>query len=135
MAYRITNIDPLDLQKIGIGVSIPFNGNAVFNTTYSTQDQIKSNIINFLLTNKNERIFNPTFGGNIRRFLFEPIIQENLNEVKDNIEQLLQNEFENIIIKNISILGKPDKNEIIFNLDYSIRNTNINDQINILLSE
>ena len=46
-------VNPLDLQKnIVIGVSLPFNAKGVFNKTYSTKEQIKSNLINLLLTDK-----------------------------------------------------------------------------------
>ena len=38
-------VNPLDLQKnIAIGVSLPFNGPGVFNSTFTTKDQIKSNL-------------------------------------------------------------------------------------------
>ena len=40
-------VNPLDLQKnIAIGVSLPFNGSGVFKSTYTTKDQIKSNLTN-----------------------------------------------------------------------------------------
>ena len=66
MAYRIPNKNPIDVgSRVAIGVSIPFNAPQVFTQTYTTQDQVKSNIINFILTNKGERVFNPTFGSNI----------------------------------------------------------------------
>ena len=63
MAYRVPNIVPIDLNpRKAVGVSIPFNGNAVFNSTYTTNNQIQSNLINFILTNKGERIQDPNFG-------------------------------------------------------------------------
>ena len=51
---QTVRVNPLDLQgNIAIGVSLPFNGPAgPFNSTYSTKDQTKSNLINLLLTNK-----------------------------------------------------------------------------------
>jgi len=42
-------VNPLDLQKnIAIGVSLPFD--KPFTSTYTTKDQIKSNLVNLLLT-------------------------------------------------------------------------------------
>ena len=68
-------VNPLDLQKnIAIGVSLPFNGPGVFNSTYSTKEQTKSNLVNLLLTSAGERIMNPNFGTELRNFLFEGII-------------------------------------------------------------
>ena len=56
MAYIISSKFPVDtLPDVAVGVSIPFSGKAVFNQTYLTKDQIKSNLINFFLTNKGER--------------------------------------------------------------------------------
>jgi hypothetical protein len=58
------------LQKnIAIGVSLPFGvcgTDQLFNQTYSTKDQTKSNLINLLLTNKGERILNPEFGSDLK---------------------------------------------------------------------
>ena len=75
-------VNPLDLQgNIAIGVSLPFN--KPFNSTYSTKDQIKSNLINLILTTRGERVMNPLFGTGLRDFLFEGITTtniENLNE-------------------------------------------------------
>ena len=46
MAYRIPNKNPIDIgSSVAIGVSIPFNTPQVFTQTYTTQDQIRSNII------------------------------------------------------------------------------------------
>ena len=79
-------VNPLDLQgNIAIGVSLPFNGPAgPFNSTYSTKDQTKSNLINLLLTTPGERIMNPEFGCNLRRTIFEGI-NEDLTELIQNI--------------------------------------------------
>ena len=76
-------VNPLDLQKnIVIGVSLPFNAPGVFNKTYSTKDQIKSNLINLLLTDKGERIMNPEFGADLKTALFEGIFEDTLIIIK-----------------------------------------------------
>jgi hypothetical protein len=76
-------VNPLDLQKnIAIGVSLPFNTPGVFNSTYTTKDQIKSNLLNLLLTDIGERIMNPNFGTLLRRFLFEGITDNNIESLR-----------------------------------------------------
>ena len=55
MATLINQKYPLDLEaRKAIGYGFPLNGNAVFKPTYQTRDQIKANLINYLLTNKKE---------------------------------------------------------------------------------
>ena len=71
---RVTRVNPLDLQKnIAIGVALPFNAPGVFKSTYTTKDQIKSNLVNLLLTSVGERVMNPNFGCELKRFVFEGI--------------------------------------------------------------
>ena len=54
MAQRIANKFPLDTQaRKAIGVAIPFTNRAVFTSNYTTKDQIKSNLINYLYTLSN----------------------------------------------------------------------------------
>ena len=72
MAYIVKNVDVLDLKpSTGVGISVPFDGATGINTTYTTSDTIKSNLINFLLTGKRERVMNPSFGSGLREILFE----------------------------------------------------------------
>jgi phage baseplate assembly protein W len=80
-------VNPLDLQgNIGLGVSLPFNGpSGPFNSTYSTKTQIKSNLINLLLTNKGERVFNPEFGADLKTILFEGITEDTSELIKELI--------------------------------------------------
>jgi hypothetical protein len=55
------------------------------------------NLINFLLTNPNERYLNPSFGGGIRRQVFEQITAGNLDALKllltNKINRLFHNNF------------------------------------------
>ena len=46
---EVININPLDLSdndKVAIGVTLPFDGYAVFNQSFTTAEQVKSNLIN-----------------------------------------------------------------------------------------
>ena len=90
MAFGAKRIFPLDTKPSGgVGVALPFNAPAVFQTTYTTQESIKYNLINFFLTNQPERYLNPTFGGNLRSFVFQQITEGNLEGLQTNIENSL----------------------------------------------
>jgi phage baseplate assembly protein W len=127
-------VNPLDLQgNIAIGVSLPFNGPAgPFNSTYSTKDQVKSNLINLLLTNKGERIMNPEFGCDLKRVLFEGItddLAEIIQEVITNSIDIFIPEIE--LVDIIVDLSSRDTNTILINIKYKLRISQEADQVTI----
>lgn len=131
MAFKAKNINPIDLKpQTAVGVSIPFNGPAVFNSTYTTQEQLKSNIINYFLTDPNERFFNP-IGGNLRNLIFEQITNGTLDDIRNNIITAMSEIFPNVTVDNVEVMGKPDENSIFIFVKYSVPNLRINDEIQI----
>ncbi len=98
-AFKYDTID-LDLNT-KVGISIPFNGNSVFNATYTTAEQLKSNIINLLLTDKGERFFDSEFGVGLRSLLFENIAD--LETIKSSIKKDLVKYIPQIIIQEFTI--------------------------------
>lgn len=130
MAYNIININPLDLQPSkGVGIKIPFDGPTGLNITYTTKEATKSNILNFLLTGKRERIMNPIFGAGIREQLFEQITSNTIENIEDIIKFGLNDYFPQIRLNNLTVNSSPDQNLIQIYFSYSIRNTNIQDEI------
>lgn len=130
MAYKARRIDPLDLQpRKAIGVSLPFSGQAVFNSTYQTKDAIRTNLINFFLTGKRERIFNPEFGAGLRDLLFEQISQEKLTEIEVLIQRGLEKYFPRVIPQRMLLTPDLNNNLINFELDYKIVDTDTQDQL------
>ena len=132
MAFIISSKFPIDtLPDVAIGVSIPFSGKAVFNQTFITKDQIKSNLINFFLTSKGERYMNPSFGGNLREFLFESIANENLDNLETQVKDQLNVNFPTVTIEDLNITSLPDKNLISINISYRVLNQSLDEiQIN-----
>lgn len=127
-AYRL---NPQDIgQKKGIGINVLFNNSTnVFNQTFTTKEQVKSNLINYILTDKGERFFNPQFGGNLRASLFEP--DTTFDSVAARLEQEIIAYVPNIIIKDIIIRKQSDSNLINLILEYSINNQDDNLVINV----
>jgi phage baseplate assembly protein W len=136
MSYNPIKIDPLDLQpRKAIGVSFPFNGNAVFNSTYYSKDALKANIINYLLTGKGERFLNPNFGTGLRNLLFEQIVDKDVKELQYIIRQDLQTNFPTAIISTLEIQSNPDEHSIELFIGYFIENTNISDELYISFAQ
>ena len=132
MAFIISSKFPVDtLPDVAVGVSIPFTGRAVFNQTFITSDQIKSNLVNYFLTNNGERYLNPGFGGNLRATLFEAISNNNLDNLETQIKDQLSNLFPSVKVINLTINSLPDQNLISINLSYRVLNQDPDDiQIN-----
>jgi len=132
MAFGAKHIAPIDTKPgIGVGISIPFNAPGVFTTTYTTQKATQSNLINFFLTNTNERYLNPTFGGNIRSFIFEQIEEDNLEGLKSDLNSLIGIYFPNIQVMELNIISNPDRNSISVEMTYNIVNTGITDELQL----
>ena len=77
-----------------------------------TELNIKYNLINFFLTNQPERYLNPTFGGNLRAFIFQQIAENNVSALKQDIQSQLNLYFPNVAVANLSIDSIPDSNQI-----------------------
>jgi phage baseplate assembly protein W len=134
MAFNPQQIAPIDFQpSVAVGINLPFSGLAVFESNYQTKDAIKNNLINFFLTNPGERLLNPLFGGGLRAFLFEQITENNLNFLREDLNQKLQIFFSNIEVKDLIISGQEDTNQITVTLKYNVLNTSITDTLEIEL--
>ena len=132
---QTVRVNPLDLQgNIAIGVSLPFNGpSGPFNSTYSTKDQIKSNLINLLLTNKGERIMNPEFGCDLGTVLFEGITEDTSelikNLIRDNVQLFIPEvQLIEIIVTEAS---QYNNNSISVTVRYKIRISQNEDQVTV----
>jgi len=132
MAYNQKNINTLDIRKsIGIGVAIPFNGPSVFKSVYNTKDQIKYNLIKYILTNPRERIFNPNFGLGIRKKLFEQITNNTSDEIKQMVISGIENYFPNLNIDKLDVKAEPNNNLLYVEMKYTIKNLRIEDEVSL----
>jgi phage baseplate assembly protein W len=132
MAFNTRKIFPIDTRPgTGIGVSIPFNNPGVFKSTYFTKDAVRNNLIHFFLTNQGELYLNPLFGGNLRAFIFQQITDNNLDDLKENIQSQIISFFPSIEINSLEIYTIDNSNQVNVELKYNIRNTGIVDTVEI----
>ena len=135
MAYIVRNVDILDLKpSTGVGVSVPFNGPTGLNTTYTTKDAIKSNLLNFILTGKRERIMNPGFGSGLRDVIFEQLTPEIIDTIEDIIINGVDLYFPQITIGALNVSLDPETQTVSIFLNYTVDNTNITDELQINLN-
>jgi len=134
MAFRVANKFPIDTKPgVAVGVSIPFSNVAVFNSTYTTQEQLKSNLINFFMTEPGERYMNPTYGGGLKRILFEQLVTGTFDFVKELVQGKVLEYFPNVQIMDLQVYGNEDQNILKVELTYQVVNFGITDSINLTL--
>jgi phage baseplate assembly protein W len=125
MAFPIPNKHPLDInQRVAVGVSIPFSAPFVFTQTFTTTEQIKSNLINYILTNTGERVLNPNFGANLRAQLFEQITPNTLSALEIKLTNDIKRLFPSIRIDQLTLTPIYDENTIQLIMVYSVLNNN-----------
>ena len=131
MAIEVGNIPAFDQESFkGIGLSIPFKnsfttgsadgGDPVFKINYTTAEQIKYNLINYFLTRRGERIFNPNFGSQINNYLFEPNNPTTPKIIKDIVTEEIQIVFPVIKLKQINVDTNFDDYTLIIQIFYSV---------------
>jgi len=130
MAFNVQKINPLDLQpRKAVGVNLPFSSNSVFNSTYTTQDALKANLVNHFLTEKGERYLNPDLGAGLRRLIFDQITEDKKGEIDVIIRTEISTYFPSLQINDVKIASSPDTNTVTVFIKYSVMQTNIQDEL------
>ena len=110
-------INPLDLNKnVAIGVAFPFNADGVFNQTFTQKEQVKSNLINVLLTERGERVNLPDFGVGLKNLLFETQIDTNVLESR--IDAQVQKYIPEITLISAEVDFSPDEHILYIKITY-----------------
>lgn len=134
MAYGLKKISPLDLKpSTAIGVKIPFDALNVFSSVYATKDQLKYNLINYLLTDPRERVFNPNFGAGLRARLFEQIDLTTFEDIRESLRTQIEANFPQIEITQLNITGEPGYNSINIRFSYRLLRSNENDSVTLTI--
>jgi phage baseplate assembly protein W len=134
MAYGARKISPLDLKpSTAIGVAVPFSAPNVFTSVYTTKDQTKYNLINFLLTDPGERVFNPTFGAGLRFRLFEQMEPDTFEIIERDLTSQIENNFPQVQIEELKVRGSIDRQSINISFSYTLKRSKEQDSVTITI--
>ena len=92
-----------------------------FPGTSTTLTQTGSNIRNLLLTNKGERVGQPTFGADILLTLFEQMSDELITKVEENISIAMADWLPHVLVNKLNV--EPDEiemNQLNIELEFSL---------------
>ena len=106
-------------------LNITFKKDPVTNDVVVSKDAsaIKQAIVNLLMTNKGERLMNPNYGSDIRRYLFEPLDYGTANQITGNIKSTIDTFEPRISVLNLRALPNMDDNGFDVEMTYEIRGT------------
>ena len=103
-------------------INITFKKHPVTNDLVVSKDAsaIKQSIVNLLLTNKGERLFQPEYGSDIRSQLFEPLDYATAASIKSSILYSLSTFEPRINVLNINIFLNYADNGFNVDMTYKI---------------
>ena len=80
---------------------------------------------------KRERVLNPGFGSGLRELMFQPLTDTLRAQMEDLVLSGVNQFFPNVRINSLNVDLDPDNSKTILNINYSVINTNIDDDIQI----
>ena len=107
-----------------INISYPFRDspNGFFLNLNSTDaEAIKSDLMHLLLTRKGQRLYNPDFGTNLLKYIFEPQDNMTLEALKEEVTNSIKKYLPKLSIKDISVTQSEDSDyAAVIRFDYVI---------------
>ena len=96
--------DTESFNDYAIGLTLPIQiTNTAFAQSFTTREQVSSNIKNLLLTKKGERILQPEFGSGLQELLFDFNNDELPTKIEDTITAALEQWLPYVTIDSIDV--------------------------------
>lgn len=110
-----------ELNK-NINIRFPFkisNDGFFLDSTKTTFDAIKSDLVHLILTQRGQRLYLPSFGTNLYKFLFEPSDSLTQSQIKREIEDTVAKFLPNLKINDV-IIEYPADHQAKVTIDYLV---------------
>jgi phage baseplate assembly protein W len=96
--------DTESFNDYAIGITLPIQiTNTAFAQSFTTREQVSSNIKNLLLTKRGERILQPEFGSGLQELLFDFNNDELPTKIEDTITEALEQWLPYVTIDSIDV--------------------------------
>jgi phage baseplate assembly protein W len=107
-----------------ININYPFkdsNKGFFLDLTSDDNSAIKADLMHLILTRRGQRLYNPDFGTDLLRFIFEPNDGLTLNGIKEEITSVVKKYLPNLQINEISVTeSETSEYAAVVRLDYTI---------------
>ena len=101
-----------EVDEVHIGIDLPFRKGdgpeGWFATTKTTSEAIRNDLLNFLNTRQGERLFQPTLGLGLEKYLFENVQDSVLDEVEENIRNSISYWFPFVVVRDVDVIMDED---------------------------
>lgn len=87
-------------------------------------EAVKNSIVTAFLTAPGQKILNPTYGIDLKRYLFEPVDDFTADIIQDDIQNKLPRMEPRITIENVTVIGDEDAQQYDINLQINIPSLN-----------
>jgi phage baseplate assembly protein W len=110
-----------------ININYPFKDSPQgFFLDLNSEDQsaIKADLLHLLLTRKGQRLYNPDFGTDLIKFIFELNDTITLDELRDEVKASVKKYLPQLSITNLTVTQSEDNDyAAVVRLDYTITDT------------
>ena len=107
-----------------ININFPFKNSKTglfLELNSDTNSAIKADLMHLILTKKGQRLFNPDFGTDLLRFIFEPNDDVTLLEIKSEIKTVVKKYLPTLTIKEIKVVESEESEyAAVITIDYII---------------
>ena len=110
------------MADIALGITLPIKlgKTGYFEQAFDTITQVKSNLINLLLTVKGERVFQPTFGSDLHSLVFTQMDEEYEQNVKRAIQTAVSKWLPFLTIIEQNVTRDQDRNRTLVELTFGL---------------
>lgn len=107
-----------------ININYPFKDSDkgfFLDLTSTDSKAIKSDLMHLILTRKGERLYNPEFGTDLLKFIFEPNDGKTLSEIKLDIQNTVKKYIPNLNVDEVSVeQSETSEYSVSVRIDYTI---------------
>lgn len=110
------------MTDIALGITLPIKRGktGLFEQAFDPITQVKSNLINLILTVKGERVFQPTFGSDLQSLVFTQMDEEYEQNVKRAIQSSVSKWLPFLNIIKQTVTRDTDRNRTLVEIEFSL---------------
>ena len=127
---------PRSLQKVESYTDVPFRiqPNAVGDVgPTNALTAIRQSLFNILNTSPGQRVINPSFGCNVRQYLFEPLDDQTAGRLGQTIKNAFENFERRITITRVNVVIDEGNQTYRVTVFYFVPSLSVNDNVTVEL--